>query len=131
MHARSLLKLVLVLLVELADRFRLDGDLRRNLAVHQFFNAHLRARVIADILQRHLLRRERLLELLLVRELRSDLRDLRLDVRVRHGDLPRLGFLHEQLVADHVVEHAAKHAIALVGGNRTACAAFEALHRVL
>ena len=130
-HARALLKLVLVLLVEIADRLRFDRDLRGNLAFDELLNAHFRARVVAHRLERHLLRGERLLELLLVWKLRTDLRDLRLDLGVRHSDLARLRFLDEQRVANHVVEHTAVHAVSLIGGHRTSRAPFESLDRVL
>ena len=129
--ARTLLELVLVVLVEVADRLRLHRDLRGDLALDELLDADLVARVIAHVLQRHLLRGERLVELLLAGELPADLRDLRFDICVGYRDLARLGFLNEQLVADHVVEDAAIDAVALVSRHGAAGASLDALHRAL
>ena len=63
---------------------------------------------------------ERLLELLLVRELLLHLLEPLVDLGVGGGDLAALGLLRQHGVGDQLVERAAEDLVAPLGGNLAA-----------
>jgi len=124
-NAFGLFELIGVLRIEVGELFRFDLNLRGDLRVDHLLDREILLGVAAQLVECRVARGQHLLERLFRRELPLNLLHARGHFLVGRIDLARLGLLHEQLVADDLIEHAAEDLIPLLSRYRSAGAPFD------
>ena len=130
-QALALLEFVCVLFVERFDVGVHHGDLGGHFGVDHFGDLEAHPRLIAQLIDRNSLARERLLKRLLGGEPAFDHIHLRRHVLVARIKMTHVRFLRQHVIRNELIEQPAHDLVAPIGRDWAACARLHAVRRVL